>query len=314
MIFLRKYNNSTFWIYTFSKIMQKKYLLILIPLFLIILGILYFQVFAKKARPKLNVLILRVSEIYSDKADITLQINLRNPLPVSLNSEGFEFEISDNDVVLAKNSSKTSINIAAFKENNIQLPIQINTGNIKKTARKVTTHNTDSTEYTFKLRFFNPKSIFLPDSFKIEMTEKLPTFKFPEITVQDVDVNNLFSKKKREVILTALIKNFNSQDVTIENPVMSIQINDSKKVLTNKYLDKIEIDAKSEKLYSVALNVDTDGIWGNLKQLLFNKAECKFIIKYEGDLKVQNPMINGCKLHTTINGDLETILNKSKGK
>ncbi len=290
--------------------MRKTFGLAAIVLGLVVL--LFFYIYHKKEKwtPEIDILVLKINNINEENAQLILRLKVKNNLPFSFNSDGFYFEISNRNRVLAHTIQTEKIHIAGNRLNKIEFPMYLNRSAIIRSAQNLTLSNNDSIQYTFKLQLYNPKSFYVPDSVTIVSVQKLPTFKFPEIVFEGVETKHLLSRKKRNITVNIRVRNFSNSPIEIVNPQLSVSLNKEKEVISSKYIRRLIIPARSDKVYPIEVKLLAKSLMAHGGKILFRKEDVFLEIELTANLQTNNDLINNCKIRTSIKGDLKSFLTK----
>ena len=172
--------------------------------------------------PKVTFGDVRVNKL--DFSEITLDFSffVDNPNSVSLEMEGFEYDLEIEGGSFIKGKNEKPLKIEARDKSIVTLPLTVNYKDMYEVYTN--TKGKDQIGYKIKTVFTFDLPVFGKSSYPVEFEGSFPAVKAPEIAIESLKLKSL-NPFKSELELILLVKNRNTFSVSIDSLDYDFMVN-----------------------------------------------------------------------------------------
>lgn len=259
---------------------------------------------AEAVIPEMEVISLNISNISGERIDATAEVQISNSMPGDLKTQRINYKIFIDSIKVIEDAYEEPVEIASSDSTVIELPLQI----LKEPAMEVMEyfdrHKIDSALYTLNLDFRVDVPIAGEEEFNMEIEEKMPSFQFLTIELENVDANLLNSDKGMDIVL--LIENPNVYEIKMRNAAFYLIVEDDLE-LKGDLENVINIPARGKDEVSIHVEKERGSITQTGLSLLTDQEGTGFKYIFSYTMVSDNDVLDGAQMETTVEGTLDEI-------
>jgi LEA14-like dessication related protein len=145
------------------------------------------QQLARISKPRLNVAGVRMTGLSLQAIDLTFDIDIDNPNPLSVSMGGFDYDLQINNTSFLKGVQEQKLVIQSSSQSRVELPLTLTFEKLFQTYQ--TLKNSDSTDYTILCGFTFELPVLGPTRIPVTKSGNLPLIKLPNFRIHTLRLN-----------------------------------------------------------------------------------------------------------------------------
>lgn len=141
------------------------------------------------SRPRLDVARVRITGLSLQAIDLSFDINIENPNPLSLSLDGYDYNLQINGTPFLNGAQEQKLVINSNSQSRVEIPVTLTFENLFQTYQ--TLKNKDSTDYTIQCGFVFDLPVLGSTRIPLKKSGHFPLVKIPDIRVHALRLNQL---------------------------------------------------------------------------------------------------------------------------
>jgi len=202
--------------------------------------------------PELNLKNAELSDLSFDKADLLLDIEIKNPNNYSLKLDGFNYDLAINKTPFVNGKQEGGQTIKANGSSMFQVPIELKYKNLYDTFQSLA--NKNSVDYDILLGFDFNLPLAGKTTFPVKGKGSLPLPKIPKIKFDKFKLDDI-SFSEADLILKIVVENPNSFDLIMNSFNYDLNV-DSKSWAKSFSDEKVKIAENGKSVLTIPVTLD----------------------------------------------------------
>ena len=139
--------------------------------------------------PKLEMYIVEVNSVSSEKSDVTSKLLIKNQFPFAFTADSFDYNLYMNDTKISESKYKKSFSLESNDSSWITVPVVVYLHDLDSVTQENAKRGIDTAEYRLQASFYAQKPI--RKNFDVTIKRQLPLVYIPKVDVQGLDVDSL---------------------------------------------------------------------------------------------------------------------------
>lgn len=139
------------------------------------------------SQPRLDVSGVRITGLSLQAIDLTFDINIDNPNPLTVSLEGYDYDLQINGTSFLKGVQEQKLLINSNSQSRIEIPVTLTFENLFQTYN--TLKNRDSTDYTIQCGFAFDLPMLGSTRIPVKKSGRFPLVKLPDIRIHALRLN-----------------------------------------------------------------------------------------------------------------------------
>jgi LEA14-like dessication related protein len=256
-------------------------------------------------KPRLEVGQMTITDISDDAIDMSMQLLIDNPLPVSFNAKQMDYTVYIADTPIVKDAYKKPIEIKSGDSTLVLLPVKLMAKTMTQVLKTLDRKGIDSTDYKVRSSFALDVPIVGEKTFNVMIEKRLPTFYIPQIKIEDIDFGPL-GLKRTNVATKVNVINKNKFPFKIADAHYTVTI-DGKEIADGDQPDPIIIKAQATTPVIFPVTARPGKTLSLLPKMLFDKKDTPYLVNFSCKLLTDkdDKSFNGSKFAAIVKGTLD---------
>jgi LEA14-like dessication related protein len=147
------------------------------------------QQLARISKPRLDMVGVRITGLSLQTVDLTFDIDINNPNPLSVSLGGFDYDLQINNSSFLKGIQEQEMVIQSNSQSRVELPLSLTFEKLFQTYQTLKNH--DSTDYTILCGFTFNLPVLGSTRIPVKKSGNLPLIKLPNFRLHTLRVNSL---------------------------------------------------------------------------------------------------------------------------
>jgi LEA14-like dessication related protein len=264
----------------------------------------------EKLMPTVGVTSVNITDIDKERITMKSKVMLSNPFPVEIATKRLDYKIYIDSIKVMEDAYSQPITIRSQDSTEIEIPMQLLSKNMAEVLKYFDDHKIDSADYAVDASFEAEVPVAGEKRFTLHLAKKLPAVRIPKIKIKDIDIHPLRIKDKG-VDVVVQVANPNQFPLKMQDGTFYFGMEDDMK-MEGKMEKTVSIAPGGAQDVSIHLDLIEAKILKAGWELLTDKADTKFTVKFKCKMMSDNPMLNNSKMNMNMNGTLEELLEAAK--
>lgn len=258
--------------------------------------------------PRAELSILEITSLTAEKTDMTVNVLLKNQLPISFTADSLQYSIFINGVEVIKSHHKKTITLESNDSSWISLPLTILSHQLKSILNASERKNLDSVEYRLKATFFT--DIVFRKKFDVDINRLLPLIYIPELSSDNIQVDSL-NFSRAAILLNVSIKNQNVFPIKAKTIAYKFAIED------HEWIEGIipgvtEIKEQSITELQIPIRISFKEVGKTLFDLLKKGKNVKYNLELRFRIDSENHSVMNSKVILKSSGSVKSLMKAVK--
>jgi LEA14-like dessication related protein len=217
--------------------------------------------------------------------NLLFDLNIKNTNGLAIKLQGLDYQLLINDNSLLSGNQNQGIEIAAYADNKVSLPLTLNLADMYKTVASLIDQDTSAYQLNCGLTFDLP--VLGATRIPITKTGSVPLPKIPNVSLQGIKLNNL-NLAGANLELKLNVKNANAFAVLLNNLNYGLTVN-GVNWIQGQTVKGFSLNEKQNQTLTLPLSLNFVQLGTAVYQLLSSNKPLYF--KLNGDLNLTVPQL-----------------------
>jgi LEA14-like dessication related protein len=251
-------------------------------------------------KPSLSVTDVRVSDFSFEDIELTYDVRIDNPNPVSVNMASYSYDFKLNNQTFVEGGQNENSTIEASGSSNFEVPVRLNFQKVYEGVRTLATASEAGYELLGSVSFNLPVLGVTPVSFS--KAGNIPMVKLPAIRIQNLQVQKL-SLSSADLVLNMEFENSNAFRILVNGFNYDLQINGDDWA-SGRALQQVNIerDGITQLEIPISLNIAEMGL--SIYRMLSGSGDLNYQLNGTFDLGTDHPLLGQTNFQLNRSGSL----------
>lgn len=255
--------------------------------------------------PQLELAQMQVTNLTAERADMNMNVIIDNPAPVGLSIDSLDYTIFIEGQEVAKTTYPDPVQIEASQNTKVSLPLTVYYDKLQSVLDQLEEEGRDSVVYTINATLFTDADLIPDDRINLEVEERLPLVRIPEIKVTDLSIEDLdFSGAVIQV--ETYIVNKNVFAMGFEDMHYSLQLGDNEALEGHKP-EPVRIEAKDTAVMRVPVELDFGEMGRGLLDYLREGGDLPYDFSLQTKLISDTHILEDSDMNMKVTGTLDEL-------
>lgn len=295
---------------------------IIIAVVLIIAAAAYFLInFIKSDKnvsefivPEVEKVGMQLKGLTSDRADMIVNMIVRNPSPVGIDIDSIYYIISVEGTEIARTSYPDPLSLRARDTTAVSIPLSVKYRNYKEMLDRMEKEGRDSGNYHINATVFLNSRLISKKQFDMEFDKVLPLIWYPEVSLKGIDLDKV--RLNGGIIqMETEVSNKNRFDITFRDLSYRMKLGDNDWI-EGKKPEVVNIPAKGTAKVDMPVEVKLGEMGKSLFDMITKGGDLQYDMKMQARIVSASEAIKNSKIEINASGNMrslkEAVKNNSK--
>jgi LEA14-like dessication related protein len=233
--------------------------------------------------PEVSIARTAITGLSFTQLDLQFDLNIKNPNGLAIKLQGLDYQLSVNDNSFLSGDQTKGIEIAAYADNKVALPLTLKLVDLYKTVTSLANQDTSAYQLNCGLTFDLP--VLGATRIPISKTGSVPLPKIPSVSLGGIKLNSL-NLNGANLELKLNVENSNAFSVLFNNLNYGLSVNGVNWV-QGQTVKSFSLNEKKNQTLTLPITLNFLQIGSSVYQLLNSNKTLSF--KLDGDLNLAVP-------------------------
>jgi LEA14-like dessication related protein len=254
--------------------------------------------------PQLELAQMRVTNFSVGRVDMNMNVNIKNPTAVSLHVDSLYYTVMIEGQEVASTIYPGPLHIQAGQDTRVSFPFTVYYSRLQS-LDQLEEEGRDTVLYTLNAVLFTDAELLPDDQFNLQLTERRPLPRVPEIKVADMNMEDPDNSGAVMQVKTYVV-NENMFALELENMDYSLRVGDHQ-AMEGQKPESIRIAAKDTAFIQVPVELSSGKLAGKLQDDIRQGSDQAYFFSLNAKLLSDADMLEESELAMTTTGRLEEL-------